>query len=54
MPGAWVCQQCDELGACEICESCSDHCVAKPNDLEAHRSAFDVIVASVDAKRELH
>jgi hypothetical protein len=49
-----VCHQCDELGTCEICEACERHCVARPNDLEAHRRAVDFVIASTDPEREPH
>jgi hypothetical protein len=49
---AWICQQCDELGACEICEACERHCIVKtPNDVDAHRRAFDRVLASTASER---
>ena len=50
--GPWKCTECDQAGACDICESCAEHCDAKhPNDLAAHRR-FDHVIASTDPKRQ--
>jgi hypothetical protein len=49
---AWNCSQCKQAGACEICESCREHCaVDKSNDLGAHRK-LDYVIASTDPKRQ--
>jgi hypothetical protein len=34
---SWNCHGCDLEVACEFCESCSEHCVARlPNEIDAH------------------
>jgi len=34
---SWNCHGCDLQVACEFCESCSEHCVARlPNEIDAH------------------
>lgn len=51
LPSMWVCSLCDAPGACELCETCAEHCAAqRPNDIAAHRK-FDAIIASTDPKR---
>ncbi|HMJ51725.1 MAG TPA: hypothetical protein VK540_06595 [Polyangiaceae bacterium] len=44
----WICAHCNKPAACEFCETCADHCVAKrKNDVEAHRKV-DSAIARVD------
>ena len=43
---SWNCHRCDLLVVCEFCESCSEHCAARPpNEIDTHCAYFGAMLA---------